>query len=671
MSKFFGRSILATLLIFSSSCAWLKPHAAGPDARETEELMANSSTSQHDLETVAILGTNDIHGGLAPIELKTREADGAKPIEYQAGGAAYIASYVRILREKYGAHFLWLDGGDEFQGTIESNTERGAPMVQFFNLAGLSAAAVGNHEFDFGADEAHGKDVLTGTLQSRMSEARYPYVAANIIERATGRHAPFPNTQTRVMLQAGRLKVGVIGLSTLDTPTTTRAENVKGLEFEDLKTATLREAKALRDEGADLVVITSHVGIKCDRGRSSAGHTIRKPGDPQGECDEDDEMVRLLRSLPAGTVDGVVAGHSHQVVHHWVSGTPVIQAGSSGRYMNVMYLTYDWTEKKPVPERARIEGPLPVCPAVFQNQNDCNGDRPAPSNEKGGRGPLVTARFRGEKIGPDPAVQAMLAPVIQRTEAKKAEILAQAARPVEHNRQGESELGNLIADAMRAAARTDVAIMNPGGIRAPWEQGSITFGSVFRTLPFDNAVSKLTLTGKELKLLLRIVESGSRGFFPTSGLKLQVIDPAFDAPSSDLDGDKKIATWEINRLLDAKLVPEIGAEDDNGKDDAKESKPRAILDEKKYTVATIDFLVTGGDDLAWFMSQIPAERKVLSSGILARDSVVDYLKVHAKAGDAINDSESPLIDPDNRRLTLKKVERTGKKRSRKRRSKRK
>ena len=614
---------------------------------------ASGPGAKHDLETVAIVGSNDIHGGLLPMSLKSRESEGGKPVDYQAGGAAYLATYVRILRERYGSHLLWLDGGDQFQGTIESNTERGAPMVQFFNLAGLSASAVGNHEFDFGTDDAHGKSDLTGTLESRMAEAHYPYLAANIIDHASGKHAPFPNTQSHVILSAGRLKIGVLGLSTLDTPTTTRSENVKRFDFEDLKTATLREAKALRAEGAQLVVITSHVGIKCDRGRSSSGHMLRKASDPQGECDEDDEMVRLLRSLPAGTVDGVVAGHSHQIVHHWVSGTPVIQAGSSGRYLNLLYLTYDWTEQKAAPEHARIEGPIPVCPAVFQNQNDCNGDRPAPSTEKGGRGPLVTARFRGEKIQADPAITALLSPVIGRTEKQKAEVIAQAARPVEHNRHGESELGNLVADALRRSAHADVAVMNPGGIRAPWEQGPITFGAVFRTQPFDNAVSKLTLTGKELKLLLRIVESGSRGFFPTSGLRLQVIDPAFDAPSSDLDGDKKTATWEINRLLEAKLAPSEGSDDES-------EKPRTIQDTQKYTVATIDFLVTGGDDLSWFMAQIPAERKILNTGLLARDAVVDYLKVLAKTG-PINSAEHPLIVAEHPRLVLKKVQKLGKK----------
>src|SRR5690242_20360712 len=113
---------------------------------------SESSFQNGELETVAILGTNDIHGALVPFSLQTREKGGAKPIHYEAGGAAVLANYIQILRSEFGEHMLWLDGGDEFQGSIESNLEKGAPMVQFLNAVGLHAAAVGNHEFDFGLD---------------------------------------------------------------------------------------------------------------------------------------------------------------------------------------------------------------------------------------------------------------------------------------------------------------------------------------------------------------------------------------------------------------------------------------------------------------------------------------------------------------------------------------
>ena len=257
-----------------------------------------------------------------PIPSRTRETEGTPSISYDAGGVAYLASQIGILRSEWGTRLLWLDAGDEFQGTIESNSQQGAPMVEFFNLEGLDAAAIGNHEFDFGPEpgtQGPGADPL-GTLKLRLKEAKYPYLAANISDASSGKLAELPNVFPSRMLRAGNLNVGVIGLSTTETPKTTRATNVQGLRFTSLQDAVLREAASLRSAGAAIVVIDAHVGLKCEPGASPTGHSMRKSADPQGDCGSQDEMVKLLKDLPPGTVDAVVAGHSHQIVHHWIAG---------------------------------------------------------------------------------------------------------------------------------------------------------------------------------------------------------------------------------------------------------------------------------------------------------------------------------------------------------------
>ena len=599
-----------------------------------EGVPGENSSDQHQ---IVILGTNDIHGALAPMDLKTREESGVKPVDYQAGGAVYLASYIHKLKSEFGDRLLWLDAGDEFQGTIESNTAKGAPMVQLFNSLGLDAAAIGNHEFDYGADSPNNPDLLS-SLEDRMREAKYPYLAANIDDKNTGALHAFPNTlPSKIFLRNG-VKIGVIGLSTLDTPTTTRAENVKSLEFVSLKDSTIREAKSLRDQGAQVILITAHVGIACQSGHAASGHMFRKPTDDQGECEPGDEMTRLLNSLPAGTVDAVVSGHSHTVVHNWVNGIPVIQAGASGRYLNLIYLTYDEKSKTVLPALTRIEGPIPVCAKVFENQGDCNGDRPDP---KKGRGPLVPAEFHGETISADPATVALLAPVFAKSQAIKAEVLGQALTPIEHFRTKESPLGNFVADAARAATGADFAIVNAGGIRANWEQGPITYGAVFRSLPFDNALVKIDVTGRQLKMVLRVAESGSRGFPPVSGMTLKLIDPTVEAPVNDLNGNHKIEPWEVNRLLEVKLP--------NGK---------LVSDDKHYTLATIDFLATGGDDYSWPMSQIPKDRFYFENALLIRDVVASYLKKSGPLGDPAH----PLVDANHPRIKFVKLEKKGKRR---------
>src|SRR5690606_32046649 len=122
------------------------------------------------------------------------------------------------------------------------------------------------------------------------------------------------------------------------------------------------------------------------------------------------------------------------------------------------------------------------------------------------------------------AMKEALAPVFERSETLKRKVVGHAARPVEHNRFGESEMGNFLTDAIRDYLKADVALMNSGGIRAGFESGPITYESLFRVLPFDNSVSLLRVSGRELRNILRIAENGARGFFPVSGLKLRVIE---------------------------------------------------------------------------------------------------------------------------------------------------
>jgi 5'-nucleotidase len=338
-------------------------------------------------ETVAIVGTNDIHGAIVPLSLKTRDAAGVPSTSYEAAGVSVLATYIRRLRNEFGDHLVWLDAGDQFQGSLESNTTRGGPMVAFFNDIGLSASAIGNHEFDFGVPN----------LEARMKEAHYPYLDANIVEKKSGKVVNFPNSQSHFVVQTGHLKIGVIGLSTRETPTTTRPDNVKNYRFTSLKETTLREADELRQEGANIVVIVAHAGLFCDLSHQPEDR-IRSVEDVQGDCDpKKGEIVDLLNSLPHGTVDAVVSGHTHSVVHHWVNGVPVIQGGVSGKNINVIYLTYDISQRHLMTDQTRIEGPIPVCEFVFQNRKDCNGDI-----QDAHRGPLVPSIFRGEPIHADP-----------------------------------------------------------------------------------------------------------------------------------------------------------------------------------------------------------------------------------------------------------------------------
>ncbi len=586
------------------------------------------------IETVVLMGTNDIHGALAPMKLKTKDAD---ETAYEKGGLTWLAGYVRLLRQEYGSRLLVLDAGDEFQGSIESNSQKGAPVVQFFNAVGLNAATLGNHEFDFGQD----------ALKLRMSEAQYPYVMSNIVEKATGKRPEFPNTVPHLLLQAGRVKVGIIGLSTRDTPVTTLPDNVKNLDFTDLAEATLREAKALRAKGAQIVTVVAHVGQECEL-PPIVKNQIHKAGESASDCSRRDELSQFLNKIPPGTVDAVITGHSHTLVHHWINGTPVIESGSRGHQFHLIYLDYDLKNGKLLADQTRIEGPVPVCPRIFRNQGECNGDRQAPKN---GRGSLVTPKFRGQEVQEDTQVAQLLVPVFAAAETVRNRVVGQAARRIEHQRQSESEFGNMLTDAIREATGADVALMNSGGIRAPIEAGPIKYGDIFQSLPFENSISVLQVSGKELHQILRVAESGARGYFPVSGVQMRLVGNQYEVSGNDLDHDGKIEPWEVDRLVNVRLM---------------DGSP--ISDKKTYRLATVDFLVSGGDDFGWVMKPIPKKRITQASGpggtnLLVRDVLVQYLERHQP----VNTAQAPLIDPAHPRFEfgppVAKVRHGGKKRS--------
>lgn len=600
-------SFLAVMAVLVGACA-KTPTTSPPPA----------SNAEASLQPVVIMGINDIHGAIVPAKLKTTAAKENEAVPYTVGGAPMLAAYANRLRREYGSKFLLLDAGDQWQGTMESNVTKGKSMVELYNLMRVDAATIGNHEFDFGAE--NGESDTLGALRARLVEAQYPYVSANIYDKTTNRPAALANLFPHVLLKAGTLQVGVFGLTTETTPVTTFKKNVAKLQFRKLAAVASEEAKALRSLGADIVVLVAHAGAHCDSKPIPENRRFSAPfSHEDAKCDSTDEITQLLKTLPGGTLDAVISGHTHTLTHHWINGTPVIQAGKSGLHFNLLHLVYDTAQKKVRPELSEIEGPIPVCEKIFANQKDCDGKKKAPD---GGRGALVDATFHGMTILPDAEATRLLNTVSDKVGKIKNEVIAFAEQPLPHQKYTESPLGNLIADAARAKAKTDVALMNSGGIRDSIEMGDITKGAVYQALPFDNFLSVVKVTGKELKMILRISQSGQRGVFPVSGVTLTLLKQ-IPKPTEDLNHDGKLEPWEAKRLVKATFAD--GTE---------------IEDAKTYTLATPDFLVGGGDDMGWIFGQIPDARVDLMAGGPLRDMFEEYV-IREKR---LNSMAKPALD---------------------------
>jgi 5'-nucleotidase len=599
------RTLLIGVLLLSG-CV----HRAGVSDRTDEKPRSAWRSEDADEETVAIVGINDFHGSLLPKERKLR--DGRK---VKSGGALALSGILRILSEETGGRLLIVDAGDEWQGTLESNQVKGASVVEFYNRIGLTTAAIGNHEFDFGIPNLH----------ERLKQARYPYLAANIKERKSGVRVSWPNVFPSRIFDVAGYRIGVAGFSTVQTPSTTRYEFVSHLAFQDPLSEIRAEAKSLRNAGANAVLLTAHAGTVCENRFGLKEWRLIDRNTEQGKCDPDQEISALVGGLSPGELDGVVAGHTHQVIHHFLNGTPVIQGEAYNQYLNILYLVFKKSDRSLVGSKTRIEGLVPICSEVFAGTSHCDVRR----LPEGSTPNLEPATFHGYPIRPDPELEAWLKPIHESTERFRNEVLAVAELPLDHYREREGAFGNLVADVLREKGRADFALVNSGGIRTPLDSGEITYDGVFRALPFDNLLNVVELTGAQVKMLYRIASSGAHGVIGVSGLELTLLPFDVEAPKKDLNGNGKFESWEAERLISI-----------------TRSGGKPIDDRKSYRVATFDFLVKGGDDLSWFFSRIPKKAIRRERSGYCRDLVTEYLRTHPR----INTRSAPLVDPVRPRI---------------------
>ncbi len=600
-------AVFIGLLVWGSGC--ITPRAPGADTRQGPPESAWKSSSPGE-DTVMIVGINDFHGSLLSKERKLPNGQGV-----WSGGASALAGMIKILKEESEGRLLIVDAGDEWQGTIESNQVKGASVVEFFNRIGVSAAAVGNHEFDFGVPN----------MSARFLQAKYPYVSGNIFEKKSGERVKWKNMIPSKVFEVGGYKIGIAGFSTVQTPSTTRYEYVKHLDFKDPASVLGPEVEALRSKGAQAVLVTAHAGTICEEKHGLREWRLLDRSSPQGACDPEHEIPLFLKGMPQGSVDGVIAGHTHQVIHHFLNGVPVVQGEAYNQYFNILYLVFDRATRRLIPEKTRIEGLIPICEQVFEGADHCDVRR-----LDGKKSPeMVQAMFHGKPVSPDLSVERWLLPIREGTEKFRREVLATSELPLTHFRDREGSFGNLLADVLRQKGNADFSLVNSGGIRTSLDSGEITYDGLFRALPFDNLLNVVELKGSDVKLLYRIATSGAHGVIGVSGLELTLIPFDQEAPKEDLNGNGRLESWETRRLIRIR------------KADGEE-----IEDQRTYRIATFDFLVNGGDDLGWFFSKVPSRAIRRDKTGYCRDLVTEYLKREKK----INTREHPLLDPDHPRI---------------------
>jgi 5'-nucleotidase len=433
--------------------------------------------------TVSVVATTDVHGHV-------------ESLPWLGGHLAAL----RARRAATGGGVLLVDAGDMFQGTMESNLGEGAAIVAGYNALGYTAAALGNHEFDFGPPgpahiPARPDQDPRGALKERAAAARFPFLAANLEEK--GRPLRWRNVRPWVMVEVAGARIAIVGGTTMSTPRATHPRNFAGMAVLPLPQQIARYAREARKAGAMAVVAVTHAGGNC--GRLDAPDSL-------DSCRTDEEIMYVAGAVPRGLVDVIAAGHTHQNMAHRVAGVVVVQAGAQGRAFSRVDLEFDLAAKKLV--AVNIQAPRAVCDDVTRRVPSFAPDacRPPP--------------YEGQPVRFDAQVAAAVAPAIERAAARRAEPIGVTIQPAIVRRfREESPLGNLAADLIREVAGASAAFINGGSLRADLPGGPLRYGSLYEAFPFDDGLATMQLTGAQLARLVARNLGREAGFLSLSGVK--------------------------------------------------------------------------------------------------------------------------------------------------------
>ncbi|MFE5188862.1 bifunctional metallophosphatase/5'-nucleotidase [Streptomyces sp. NPDC056628] len=450
----------------------------------------------HRYQDVQLLSFNDLHGNLEPPSgssgrVTELQADGTtKTID--AGGVEYLATHLRQARagKKYS---VTAAGGDMVGASpLISGLFHDEPTVEALNKLELDVTSVGNHEFDEGSKElarlqnggCHPTDGCY--TDQRFEGADFPYLAANVLNEKSGK----PILKPYWVWKKKDVKIGFIGVTLEGTPGVVSAEGVKGLTFKDEVETINKYAKELQRQGVKSIVALIHEGgfpastsynYDCDSG--SAGSGISGP------------IVDIAKNV-SPSVDALVTGHTHNAYVCTVpdpSGEPrmVTSASSFGRLYTDTTLTYD-----------RFTGDIARTSVKSANHVVSRDVTKAPD---------MTALISKWNT--------LAAPIGNRPIGYISADIGNAGT--------ESPLGDLIADAQLAYGKeldpeTDLALMNPGGIRAALTyaakgdegDGVVTYAEGFTVQPFSNTVNLQDLTGAQLIQVLKEQVSGTNAASP-------------------------------------------------------------------------------------------------------------------------------------------------------------
>jgi 2',3'-cyclic-nucleotide 2'-phosphodiesterase (5'-nucleotidase family) len=507
-----------------------------------------------------LIFTNDIHGGIDRYPATFINPD----FPPMLGGGGIAAAYINQVREKSEPgkrDLILVDVGDFFQGHPIGTMSDGEAVIKYMNMVDYDLMVLGNHEYDVSEER----------LQEVLSQAEFPILACNIVRKGTGELVDY--VEPYIIMKKMGVKIGIIGLSTTDTAKMSFPENIKNVEFLNAKKSLEKWIPIVKAKGVDLLFVAGHMGLPYD-GQDAYDRMYKNNDDSEQERNWGYNAMELAHEVEG--IDVFFAGHIHVgYAQPWedpVTHTLVLQGYAYGS--NVGHITLNIDE-----ETKSISGyELPT-------YDD---------------GSLITV-FEDEFIAV-PEIADTLEYYQKLAEKGMDEVIGVAEDQIStRDVDAQSEIGNLVCQAMIYATDADFAFLNLGGVRSDIQKGPITYRDVFNVMPFDNQVITFEASGEFLKRIIEMRVSGAH-----HGLRIAGGKVVYSREREDYD--------RITKL-------EIGGE-----------PWRA---DKTYTVATTNFLMQGNAGLT-MLTKVP-EKDITRYEKDLRDAIVDYIRKHSPINIKIDD----------------------------------
>ncbi|MEW1952907.1 bifunctional metallophosphatase/5'-nucleotidase [Terrabacter sp. NPDC080008] len=498
---------------------------------------------------IQILSFNDFHGNLETPSGSSGslQTGPTKTDTTPVGGVEYLATHLKQARVGH-PNTVTVAAGDMVGASpLLSAAFHDEPTVEALNDLGLEATSVGNHEFDEGykelqrlqhggcIDDGDGANNQNSCPDGTFTGAKFQYLAANVVEKATGKTILPPYW----VKNFNGAKIGFIGMTLKETPSIVTASGVAGLQFNDeVKTANAL-VPVLKKQGVNAIVVLVHQG-----GTPPANTPYDYTCKGGGSLSADSPIIPIVKNLDPA-IDMVISGHTHQPYVCAIpdaNGVPrlVTSASSFGRLYNDTEVTYD-----------RRTSDI-VRPTEADSVNN-----------------LVT-----RTVAKDPAQTSLIAKYKDLVKAIASKVIGSISADIVRAQSdaGESPLGDLIADAQLAdpsvvtGGQTPVvAFMNPGGIRTDLTYkdskygealGQVTYEEAFNVQPFNNYLVSMNLTGQQIYDVLNQQRTGANS---GSGAKMLQVNKGFTytwskATQKVVDGTVAINGTPVDKAASYRIV---------------------------------------------------------------------------------------------------------------------